>query len=581
MLGLFCALTLAASSQEDALYRAFVAHQQVLESSATAEEVGVARGGLRRIGREFPLRFPRSAHLTEVCLGAARATLDDDEKRLALELARDCALANDRSPLAVQAAQLALEAARQLDDFRAVRELALSYLRSNLPEVYRAEVRKLLVNLKQGGPAFIDPPPPLDASLQTAAEQRGTPRGRDALYRAFSTVRSELDAQRVRALGERFLREYPGSVLERDVRLTLLESALEARRWAAALQLAAVLPPVHRAAFERARGADAAARAILEAAPPEPDVLAALAELQPPAEAKATAERALASDPANARAAAVLVQLSATDFAGRERLELAVHNDLRAPAAERARTLYLMGELLLRDARRRPFVSLDELVKRYEQARRLYLEAGWTDSWAWASLASWKVAVSLQAFAADAKAHGMGDDAWRASLAAEVARLFDACNDTAAFAKTFDLGTLGCRARSSEVSYPVQVAEAPAAALDEARDDLEAQGFELLAASRLRDARTVFFRALEREGGRSRLHVAYGYTLLLTGDATKAAQHYQRALDLEPSSRAARANLAALRCRFLDVAGARWELEQLHGDPQGPEVDPLWRRCRD
>ena len=54
------------------------------------------------------------------------------------------------------------------------------------------------------------------------------------------------------------------------------------------------------------------------------------------------------------------------------------------------------------------------------------------------------------------------------------------------------------------------------------------------------------------------------------------------ALDADPTYDKARANLAALRCRFGDADGARRELAVLKDASAlaGPDVDPEWKACR-
>jgi Flp pilus assembly protein TadD len=87
---------------------------------------------------------------------------------------------------------------------------------------------------------------------------------------------------------------------------------------------------------------------------------------------------------------------------------------------------------------------------------------------------------------------------------------------------------------------------------------------------------------VELEEARASAHSALGYALLLEGDAAAARAEYARALEADPTFDKARANLAALRCRYFDVEGARREVSVLK-DPQaltGADVDPEWRSCK-
>ena len=57
---------------------------------------------------------------------------------------------------------------------------------------------------------------------------------------------------------------------------------------------------------------------------------------------------------------------------------------------------------------------------------------------------------------------------------------------------------------------------------------------------------------------------------------------YGKALDSDPTFDKARANLAALRCRFGDQEGAKRELALLKevSSLSGPDLDPEWKACR-
>ena len=76
--------------------------------------------------------------------------------------------------------------------------------------------------------------------------------------------------------------------------------------------------------------------------------------------------------------------------------------------------------------------------------------------------------------------------------------------------------------------------------------------------------------------------LSLGVALLLSGDAMSARAAYGKALDSDPTNEKARANLAALRCRFGDTEGARRELSVLKdsGALSGPDLDPEWKACR-
>jgi Flp pilus assembly protein TadD len=92
----------------------------------------------------------------------------------------------------------------------------------------------------------------------------------------------------------------------------------------------------------------------------------------------------------------------------------------------------------------------------------------------------------------------------------------------------------------------------------------------------------VLGRATELEESRASAQNALGLAMLLSGDAMGARAAYGKALDSDPTYEKARANLAALRCRFGDVEGSRRELAVIKdaAGMSGPEVDPEWRTCK-
>ena len=78
-----------------------------------------------------------------------------------------------------------------------------------------------------------------------------------------------------------------------------------------------------------------------------------------------------------------------------------------------------------------------------------------------------------------------------------------------------------------------------------------------------------------------RPRTALGVALLYQGEPMAARAAYGKAIDADPGYEKARANLAALRCRYGDQDGARKELASVkNGTLAGGDVDPEWRSCR-
>ena len=61
-----------------------------------------------------------------------------------------------------------------------------------------------------------------------------------------------------------------------------------------------------------------------------------------------------------------------------------------------------------------------------------------------------------------------------------------------------------------------------------------------------------------------------------------ARAEYGRALESDPTFEKARANVAALKCRFGDTEGAGRELSVIKEAEKlsGPDVDPEWKSCK-
>ena len=103
-----------------------------------------------------------------------------------------------------------------------------------------------------------------------------------------------------------------------------------------------------------------------------------------------------------------------------------------------------------------------------------------------------------------------------------------------------------------------------------------------LCSFKLKEAQVALNRTIEIEDTRASAHSAMGYALLLEGDAMNARAEYARALEADPTYEKARANLAALRCRYSDKEGAKRELSLLKDAEaiKGCDVDPEWKTCR-
>ncbi len=95
-------------------------------------------------------------------------------------------------------------------------------------------------------------------------------------------------------------------------------------------------------------------------------------------------------------------------------------------------------------------------------------------------------------------------------------------------------------------------------------------------------AQLTLSRATELQETRASAQNALGIALLYQGEPMLARAAYDKALEADPAYDKARANLAALKCRYGDVEGARKELAQVKNPASvhGSDVDPDWRACK-
>jgi Flp pilus assembly protein TadD len=111
---------------------------------------------------------------------------------------------------------------------------------------------------------------------------------------------------------------------------------------------------------------------------------------------------------------------------------------------------------------------------------------------------------------------------------------------------------------------------------------MESSGLRQLEGGKLALAELTLSRLVELKEDQGSAHNALGIAALMRGDATAAAQAYERALKAAPDFEKARVNLAALKCRFGDKEAARKELAGAKGPGAlaGADLDPYWKTCR-
>lgn len=630
-----------AKSHEEAMYGALLSHFSALKPGEVerlnAFEVADARQALKLSGAKYVNRYPKTEHVLEVKFNIARAYFEDGEYPKAAELFTEFALTHPEHKDAAVAGNLALDALRQVNDFKGIEATGKKFLASKLPAAFQNDVRKILTESKSEALGELalksseETGDVVEGLLKVAEENKGQEIGEKALYGAFAASKDKRDFQKQREIGTRFIAEYPKSQFLSDVILTMGRQAAEGGRYAEAAQLyeqagqkfqgdaagldAALTAAKLKAALGDEQGALKAYEAAADqAGARKPEVLVAIAQLRlkmkEPMKAKAVAEQVLKLDRTNAAAAAVVAEVLATEGDHKPEPLVAlltpVTNAPNAGGDDVAKALWYLGEILYRQYKKLPADQVEEKVGALQQLQGIYNQAASMGSAEWAVASLWRIGSGLKHIADVVEATPVPAglkpaevEQFRKAVAQQVAPLkeqadnaFQACLDRAEALEVFSPAVIGCRKKVDEAASPLRgpPAERTVAAEDlrkkaegtQNAQDFEALGLAYLQGFKLHDAQLALTRALELEDARASAHNALGYTLLLLGDPMAARAEYGRALEADPTWEKARANVGALRCRYGDVEGARRELAVVKdvGALTGAEVDPEWKTCR-
>lgn len=628
-------------THDEALYGALLAHFSSLKPGEverlTTFEVADARQALKLLGAQFIGRYPKNEHALEVKFNIARAYYEDGDYKKSAELFRDFAVAHPEHKDAVVAANLAFDSLRQSKDFKGIEETGKAFLAANLPAAFKADVPKILADAKSveiGEKAIEGANATGDVVLgliQIADENKGTENGEKALYGAFSASREKNDRRKAREIGERFIKEYPKSQFLSDVMITLGRQAAEAGRFQDAAAYFELMGKqfagdatgfdslISSARLRMAMGDNAGAIKVLEATVDQAgarkvEVLTLLAQthmkMKATGKARATAEQIMKIDKANATAAAIICEVAANTPG--EKVEpliammQAVTNSANVGGDDPAKAIWYLAEMLYRQFKAIPNDKVEDMVASLQQLQGLYQQAASLGSAEWAVASLWRIANSLQHIAEAVEATpppaGLKPneiEEFRAAVKQQVDPLkqqadqtYETCLARADSLEVFSAAVVGCRKKVDEASSPLRgpPAERPVnveelqkkAEQTQNPADFEAIAQAFLGAGQVNNAILNFNRALEIDEARASVHSAIGYALLLNGDANAARAEYGKALEADPTYDKARANLAALHCRFFDVEGAKREVAVLKdvSSLTGPDVDPEWKSCK-
>jgi tetratricopeptide (TPR) repeat protein len=628
-------------THDEALYGALLAHFSALKPGEverlTAFEVADARQALKLLGAQFIGRYPKNEHALEVKFNIARAYYEDGEYKKSAELFKEFALTHADHKDAVVAGNLAFDSLRQLNDFKAIEEFGKAFLAANLPPAFKADVSKILNQSKADALGELalksseETGDVITGLLKVADENKGQEIGEKALYGAFVAAREKRDLRKEREIGERFIKEYQKSQFLSDVMITLGRHAAEAGRFQDAAAYFEQMGKqfagdatgldslLSSARLRMAMGDNNGAIKVLEqtveqAGARKVEVLTLLAQthmkMKAAGKARATAEQIMKIDKANATAAAIICEVAANTPGEKVEPLVAmmqtVTNSPNAAGDDPAKAIWYLAEMLYRQFKAIPNDKIEDKVASLQQLQGLYQQAASLGSAEWAVASLWRIANSLQHIAeavestpppAGLKPNEIEE--FRAAVKQQVDPLKDQANNTfetclarADSLEVFSAAVVGCRKKVDEASSPLAgpPAERPVNVEDLQKKaeqtqnaaDFEAVGLAFLGAGQVNNAILNYNRALEIDEARASTHSAIGYAFLLNGDANAARAEYGKALEADPTFDKARANLAALRCRFLDVEGAKRETSVLKDVSAltGPDVDPAWKNCK-
>ncbi|MBL9037290.1 MAG: tetratricopeptide repeat protein [Archangium sp.] len=629
-------------THDEALYGALLSHYSSLKpgevEKLNAFEVADARQALKLLGAQFIARYPKNEHVLEVKFNIARAFYEDGDYKKSSELFREFALAHPENKDAIVAGNLSLDSLRQLNDFKAIEEYGKAYLASNLPAGFKADVQRILTASKTEALGELalksseETGDVVTGLLKVADENKGQEIGEKALYGAFSAAREKRELRKEREIGERFMKEYAKSQYVSDVILTLGRHAAEAGRFQDAAgyyeQMGKMFAGdatgldslMASARLRMAMGDNTGAVKVLEsmvdqAGARKAEVLVLLAQtamkMKQTGKARATAEQVLKIDKVNAAAAAIIAEVASNTPGEKTEPLIAmmtpVANAQNAGGDDVSKGLWYIAEMLYRQFKAIPNDKVEDKIAALQQLQGIYQQAASMGSAEWAVASLWRIGNSLAHIAdvVDATAAPAGLkpaelEQFRAAVKQQVDPLkqqadttFETCLSRADSLEVFTAAVIGCRKKTEEASSPLRgpPAERPVANAEElhkkaetnqAAGDFETLGVAYLGGFQVNNAILNLNRALELEDNRASTHSALGYAFLLNGDANAARAEYGRALEADPTYDKARANLAALRCRFLDVEGAKREVAVLKdlGLLTGPDVDPEWKSCK-
>lgn len=225
------------AERQEATFSAVTSYANAMkEQKLTRLELVQARAGLRHAARVYFEKFPKAEQLASVKFNYAKSFYDEGRFEDAAELFAALVQEYPTTEEASIAAELALDALRAKEDFEELARLGKQIAAfPNLPAkvkdevlaiVAGAETRALdVATLKAGAEGDGGA---VDGLLAFADSKKGTDLGEKALVNAFVTARNTDDLEKVTAIGDRLLADYPKSEAAPDVLATLGKMSAQA-----------------------------------------------------------------------------------------------------------------------------------------------------------------------------------------------------------------------------------------------------------------------------------------------------------------------------------------------------------------
>lgn len=606
-------------------------------------EQNEARVGIQQDGAAYVKAYAKNSRAVEVEFNVARAYYDQGEfKKAAEDFAAFSAAHPDDKNTGV-AVSLALDSYHQMimddgnPDYDDLQKQGQAFLaQGTLGDTIKSQVRATLERARREkiDNVVVSSEDAIKSMIEQADTKKGTPEGEDALHLAFVTYREKRDPANTKLIGERLLADYPNTKYAAEVLTALGESALKsadfegaAARYeefykrfpkdGTAIEALKVAADTRDQLGDYARALDDYQKLVADPGykrRTEAQVHIAEVKLKSgdAAGAASSAEDVLRADSGNAKAAAILghalLQQGRTAEA-ESRLNsltkpiLKASRGSNADADTAAEVFFLLGEALYKDFSAIPAADLEKKVNAVGNLEAAYTAAARLGTGQWAVGGLYRLGMAYQSIAQDVLKTPVPAGADPAQvkqileqqnqqLQGKADELFGVCVRKARDLEVYNAFALGCvqkaavdenaGATAGGTADPGQVAALREAIAKNASDTaaLDQLGSTYLAAGDARRARLVFVRDSQVDGTRALPLVGAGMALARLGEFTDAHDAFAKAIDLDPNSDVAHADMAALRCRFGDVEGAKSELQKVRGAVDGPLVDPDWQRCK-